>query len=98
LHHDDAPSHTALSAKSFFYLSMALQPFVGHWLLFRFLDLITQTVRHFGRGIKPSQDRYLHTGQRTQTSMPQVGFKPIIPMFERAETVHALDPAATVIG
>jgi hypothetical protein len=30
--------------------------------------------------------------------MPWVGFKPTIPAFERAETVHALDRAATVIG
>jgi hypothetical protein len=30
--------------------------------------------------------------------MPQVGFEPIIPVFERAKTVHALDSAATVIG
>jgi hypothetical protein len=30
--------------------------------------------------------------------MPQVGFKPMIPIFERAKTVHALDRVATVIG
>jgi hypothetical protein len=30
--------------------------------------------------------------------MPRVGFQPMIPEFERAETVHALDRAATVIG
>jgi hypothetical protein len=30
--------------------------------------------------------------------MPQVGFEPTIPMFERAKTVHASDRAATVIG
>jgi hypothetical protein len=28
--------------------------------------------------------------------MPQVGFEPTIPVFERAKTVHALDCAATV--
>jgi hypothetical protein len=28
---------------------MALQPFVGPWPLFRFLDLFTQSVRLFGR-------------------------------------------------
>jgi hypothetical protein len=36
--------------------------------------------------------------KRTQTSMPQVGFEPTIPVFERAKTIHALDPAAIVIG
>jgi hypothetical protein len=30
--------------------------------------------------------------------MPRVGFEITIPAFERAETVHALDRAATVIG
>jgi hypothetical protein len=30
--------------------------------------------------------------------MPQVGFEPMIPVFERAKTAHALDRAATVIG
>jgi hypothetical protein len=30
--------------------------------------------------------------------MPQVGFEPTIPVFERAKTVHVLDRAATVIG
>jgi hypothetical protein len=36
--------------------------------------------------------------KRTQTSMHQIGFEPAIPVFERAETVHALDHVATVIG
>jgi hypothetical protein len=30
--------------------------------------------------------------------MPSVGFESTTPVFERAETVHALDRAATVIG
>jgi hypothetical protein len=30
--------------------------------------------------------------------MLPVGFKPMIPVFQRAKTVHALDRAATVIG
>jgi hypothetical protein len=71
--------------------------------LFQFLDLFTQSVGFLGRGIRPFQGRYLHTGQhkqnkRTQTSMPLVGFEPTIPVFERAKAVHALDRAATVIG
>jgi hypothetical protein len=35
---------------------------------------------------------------RTQTSMPRVGFEPTIPAFEWAKTVHVLDRAATVFG
>jgi hypothetical protein len=34
----------------------------------------------------------------TQTSMPQVGFEPTIPVFGRAKTVRALERAANVIG
>jgi hypothetical protein len=30
--------------------------------------------------------------------MPWVGFEPMIPAFEQAKAVHALDRAATVIG
>jgi hypothetical protein len=30
--------------------------------------------------------------------MPQVGFEPTTPVFERAKTVHALGRAASVIG
>jgi hypothetical protein len=33
-----------------------------------------------------------------QTFIPRVGFEPTIPVFERAETVHALDYEATMIG
>jgi hypothetical protein len=36
--------------------------------------------------------------KRTQTSMPQVGFTPTIPVFQLAKTVHALDRVATVVG
>jgi hypothetical protein len=30
--------------------------------------------------------------------MPRVGFEPTTPVYERAQTVHALDRAATAIG
>jgi hypothetical protein len=30
--------------------------------------------------------------------MPQVGFEPLIPVFERAKIVHALDRTATATG
>jgi hypothetical protein len=36
--------------------------------------------------------------KRRQTSMPWMGFKPTIPVFERAKTVDVLDRVATVIG
>jgi hypothetical protein len=42
---------------------MAVQPFVGPWPLFQFLDPIHQSVGLIGRGISLSQGLYLHTGQ-----------------------------------
>jgi hypothetical protein len=39
-----------------------------------------------------------HRTTQTQTSMPSVGFEITISAFEQAETVHALERAATVIG
>jgi hypothetical protein len=36
--------------------------------------------------------------KRTHTFMPRVGFEPMIPAFERANTVHALEIAAIVIS
>jgi hypothetical protein len=35
---------------------------------------------------------------RTHTSIPQMGFEPTIPVFERAKTIHALDRATNVVG
>jgi hypothetical protein len=36
--------------------------------------------------------------KRTQTSMLQLGVEPTTPVFDRINTVHTLDCAATVIG
>jgi hypothetical protein len=70
----------------------------------RFVSLQFLNLRHsvglLGRVISPSQGRYLTRTQNKhkQTSMLRVRFEPTIPAFERAKTVHALDPMATVIG
>jgi hypothetical protein len=60
------------------------------WALaaFSLFNLFTQSVGFLGRGISPLQGRCLHTGRqkqnkRTQISMPQVGYEPTIPLFER---------------
>jgi hypothetical protein len=72
----------------------------SHWKKIIF----TQTVGLLGRVNSPSQsptytqDNTKIEYTQTQTSMPPVGFKPTIPVFERAKTVHVLDLAATVIG
>jgi hypothetical protein len=68
----------------------------------QFLHL-RHSVGHLGRGISPTQGRYLHKitqtqNKRGQISVPWVGFEATIPAFEQAKTVHALDRAATAIG
>jgi hypothetical protein len=72
---------------------------VKRFVALQFLNL-RHSVGPLGRVIIPSQGRYLTQTQnkRTQTSMSLVGTEPMIPAFERAKTVHALDRAATVTG
>jgi hypothetical protein len=82
---------------------MALQPFVGPWLLFSFFIFYT-VGRTPWTGDQPvarplPTHRIAQTqNKRTQTYTPRVGFAPTILAFERAKTVHATDRAATVIG
>jgi hypothetical protein len=45
------------------HLSMAIQPIVGPRPVFQLRNLLMQTVGLFGRGISPSQVRYLNVGQ-----------------------------------
>jgi hypothetical protein len=89
----------------------SIHPFIYLWLYspllnlgpyFSFLIFLHCRQDSLG-GDQPSQGRYLHTGQHkqnegTQTSTPQMGFEPTIPVFERAKTIHAVDLAAVVIG
>jgi hypothetical protein len=63
----------------------------------------TQSVGLLGREISRSQGLYLHTEQHkhrinAHTYLLEVGLEPMIPAFERAKRVHALDRAVTVIG
>jgi hypothetical protein len=77
---------------------MALQPFVGLWALFQFLDFYT-VARTLWTGDQPvTKALPAHRtaqirNERTQILMPQLGFEPRIPMFERAKTVHVSDRA-----
>jgi hypothetical protein len=63
----------------------------------------TKSVGFLRRGISPYEGRYLHTGQHkhrinAETYLSQAGFKPTIPVSERAKTLYVLDRAATGIG
>jgi hypothetical protein len=80
------------------YISMALQLFVGPWLLLNFLISLHSRYDSLDRGTARRKTSTYTQNKCTQTSMPRVGFEPMIPVFERAKKVHALDRAATVIG
>jgi hypothetical protein len=76
---------------------MALQPFEP-WRFFIFLILYT-VGRTPWTGDQPVSCTQNNTkNKRTQTSTPLVGFEPTNLVFERANTVRALDRPATVIG
>jgi hypothetical protein len=84
-------------------LSMPLQPFVGPWPLFQFLNPIHSRQDSLGGGSArrkalPAHRKTQTQNKRTPTSIPRVGFKPTIPLSERAKTAHALDRVTTVIG
>jgi hypothetical protein len=81
---------------------MALQPFVVPWPLFQFLDFYTVGSIPWTGDQPVTKPLPAHTivqtqNKHTQTSIPWVEFEPTIPAFEREKTVHASDPAATVI-
>jgi hypothetical protein len=70
------------------------------WLLFRsFLILYSDYLFDVSARRKTAT----YTGQHKQnkrrlSTMPQVEFEPTAPVFERANIVHALGRAATVLG
>jgi hypothetical protein len=83
---------------------MALQPFVGPWPLFSFVNFPHTIGRTPWTGNQPiARPLPIHRttetqNKRTQTSIPRVGFEPTIPAFERGKKVHVLDRAAAMIG
>jgi hypothetical protein len=87
-----------------FNLCMALQPFVGPWPLFQFIDLFTQSVGLLGWKISPPQGRYLHTKEykhriNAHTDIQSSGeIRTHDPTVWTGETVHSLDRVVTLIG
>jgi hypothetical protein len=83
---------------------MALQPLIGPLPLLQFRNLFYTVGRTPWTRDQPvtwplPKHRITQRhNKRTQTSMPGVGFEPMIPAFKRTKTVLALDRAATVIG
>jgi hypothetical protein len=45
-----------------------------------------------------TQENTQPVNKHTQTSMPPVGFEPMVPEFELTKAVHASDRSATLIG
>jgi hypothetical protein len=88
------------------FFLMALQSFVGSWPLFSFL-ILYKGGRTPWRGDQPvARPLPLNTGQHKhrinthtyQTSIPWIGFEPMITESVQAKTVHALNRTATVTG
>jgi hypothetical protein len=82
---------------------MAVQPFVGPWLLFSFLILYTVSRTPWTEDQLVARPLPTHRttqtqNKRRQISTPRVGFEPMVPVFEREKTVHALDRESTMIG
>jgi hypothetical protein len=76
---------------SFIHSSMALQPFVGPWLLLQFRNIFYTDGRTPWTSDQPvSRPLPTHRTTHTQTSMPWVGFEPTIPAFERAKSSRPL--------
>jgi hypothetical protein len=91
---------------SYFFFSMARQPYMGLGLLVssRFHDHThfrhtTVGRTHLDEGPARRRDLYLttHNTHKRQTSMPPMGFDPTILVSERPKT-HALDRTVTGIG
>jgi hypothetical protein len=78
-------------------LSVAVQPFVGPWLLFQFLDLLHSRYDSlpFASPL-PTHGTTQTQNKRTQTSMPQVGFEPTMSVFGGLKTVYVSDRAASM--
>jgi hypothetical protein len=75
----------------------------GPWLLFRLLNLRTIGRTLWTGDQSVSKPLLTHRttqkrNKRTQTSMPRMGFEPMITEFELAKKVHALDRAGTVFS
>jgi hypothetical protein len=66
---------------------------VGPWPPFQFLNPI-----HSRQDSLDGGSARRRAATYTQTSMLRVELEPTIPVFEVVTTVHALDPAPTVIG
>jgi hypothetical protein len=86
------------------YLSMPLQHSVGPWPLFQFRSHFYTEGRAPWTGDQPTK-RPLPTHRTTQTqnehrqtSMPWMGFEPMIPALERAKKIQVHDRTTTVIG
>jgi hypothetical protein len=99
------PKDSSIFYASIFFFSLFLQPPWALSSVFQF-HYILQTIGLLGRVISSSQGLYLNTGHHKhrintyahQTSILCVGFEPMIPASERANTVHTLDLSAAVTG
>jgi hypothetical protein len=82
---------------------VAVEPFVGPWPLFQFLNIYTEgrtplTGDQPVASPLPPHRTTQSQNKSIQTSMPRVRFERMILVLQQAKAVHALDRAVTVIG
>jgi hypothetical protein len=85
----------------FIYDSTVLLLDIGRFFSFLILYTVGRTPWTVDQPITrplPTHRTTHKKNKRTETSMPRVGFEPMILVFEREKTIHALDRMATVIG
>jgi hypothetical protein len=81
---------------------MAVQPSVGPWTLYQFLNPIHCRYNSLdGGSAHHKASTYTQEDTNTeniQTSMLRVGFEPTTPLVDWAKPVYSLDQAGTVTG
>jgi hypothetical protein len=89
--------HTVFSLNPYLLLSR-LRPLGLFWFrtyILEIMNLFRHLLGLLGQVISLTQGLYLHRTtqiqKNTHTSMPQVGFESMIPVFELLKTVYALD-------
>jgi hypothetical protein len=75
------------------YLSMALQPFIGHWPLLIFLILYT-VGRTPWTGFSPSKGRYLHTEQHKHRTNAHIYINALIRFRTHDPSVRASEDSS----
>jgi hypothetical protein len=82
------------SIHSFIHSSMALRTLLDPGLFFSFVIFFTQSVGLLGRGISPSQGRYLHTGEHKHRINAHTGIRALSGIWSHDSNVRAWEDSS----